>query len=163
MRKVRLLPAIPLALALVWLGAGCEKNPNAPARVSGTVKYKDQLVKGGKVEFQAHDGGKYSAPITPQGTYTMTDLPVGEVVVTVETESVKPNQRIPVYGAGQGAGGRGTQGGGARGQMQPPPANAPPAQTGEYVEIPKKYADPKTTTLKTSLNKGDNKYDIVLE
>jgi hypothetical protein len=151
MAKLRPLSVIPLAFGLVCLAAGCEKNPNAPAKVSGTVKYKDQPLKGGTVQFQTADGSKISGMISPQGTYAITDAPAGEMVVTVETESVKPPAKPVAYG-----------GGGRREGGQQPPPGRDSGPTMSYVEIPKKYADPKQSPLKTTINRGNNKYDIDL-
>ena len=48
MRSIRSLWRLALALALL---AGCQRNPNAPASISGTVTYKGEPVPAGSVVF----------------------------------------------------------------------------------------------------------------
>ena len=62
------------------------------ARVSGTVTYNGQVVKGGEIAFiSVANGGKTGAcTIRENGKYYMSDAPLGENKVTVDTESIKP-------------------------------------------------------------------------
>jgi hypothetical protein len=163
--KVRILLFVPLFAAL--LAPGC-KSSSTPARVSGTVKYNGKLVTGGTIAFHLTGGeatgGNYSCTIKGDGTYSGTDFPSGECIVTVETESINPNPKdrpkdIKMEGGGgvfdpkemlnkrRGMGGVPEDAG---------------KTTGEYVEIPKKYADPKSSTITKTLTRGSNKVDIDL-
>jgi hypothetical protein len=160
MTKGRLFLVLPLILALV---SGCVKNPNAPAQVSGTVTYNGQPLKGGMLTLHSKDAGVYSAGIRSDGTYSATDLPAGEMVVTVETESVNPNKKTPQYGGGRGAPppkGAGPQ------PYKPPGAPADAGTKGpdpaEYVKIPAKYADPKKSGLTVTLSQGRQTHNFEL-
>lgn len=141
-----------LVAGLCAIGLGCTTQKNAPSEVSGTVKYKGQLVKGGTVQFITSDNNVTTAYIQPDGTYT-TGLPAtGEVKVTVETDSAKPTMKEYV-----GPGGKKMK------EYKPPgmPAGAGP-DPANYVKIPDKYKDVKTSNLKTTLSTGKNTYNIEL-
>src|SRR5262245_52660827 len=63
--RVGLCVAVSLAVP-----AGCSsKNPQAPAKVSGQVLYKGQLVTGGSISFHSQGKGIYQSAIAREGTY----------------------------------------------------------------------------------------------
>lgn len=141
-------------LAAFVLALGCAKNPNAPASISGKVNYKGQPLKGGKVTFHTKDAGMYTSAIDEDGTYSITDLPTGDLVVTVETESVKPKEQ-PTYGGGKFK----------MKEYRPPGA---PADAGKgpdpsrYVKVPSKYSNPKTSPLTVTVSSGRQVKEIEL-
>lgn len=146
------LAVFPLALA------GCTKNPNAPAQISGVVKYKGQPLPGGTIVFHDSEGKAYSAPIQQDGKYQLTDIPVGEMKVTVETESVNPSKKQPTYGGQRAA---------KMGMSNYNPPGAPPRPSEEdkkaqYVKIPDKYSNASTSGLSATLGKGKNTKDFDL-
>ena len=53
------------------------------------MTYKGAPLPGGTVAFHPDKGKPVAAQIQPDGTYSARAVPVGDVVVTVETESVK--------------------------------------------------------------------------
>jgi hypothetical protein len=173
MIRVRLFLMLPL---LAVLSVGCSGKGNVPASVSGTVKYKGELVTAGTVNFisQGEGGGtSYPASIGPDGTYSAIDVPEGEMTVTVETQSADPNMANAMsrYGqGGRGQGGKGGEGAGATGDPEKqkggsvsPKGKDYQAPSGAYVKIPLKYSVPTTTDLKTTLKKGKNEYNIELK
>src|SRR5438105_665858 len=101
MLKLRLGLYFALFLGLV---AGCSsgKNPEAPARVSGVVTYQGKPVPGGVIGFHPAGKAAYSSAIGADGTYEVVDLPIGEMAVTVETESVNPARKSQTYGGAAG-------------------------------------------------------------
>lgn len=140
----RLLFLFPLMLVLTL---GCKpKNPNAPARVSGMITYKGKPLPGGTITFYTDGAGIYPLPIDPDGTYEGTGLPVGDLAVTIDTESAKAYGSAAAYGDGRGH------------QMQFSPAPGGHEQTPrpQYVPIPKKYANLKTSGLSMTLQPGRN-------
>jgi hypothetical protein len=153
---------------------GCNKgNPHAPARVSGKVTYAGSPVTAGTIVFHTADGAQYPANIAPDGTYG-TELPVvGDVVVTVETESVNPDKKVPTYddktapGSGSGAMakmyGKGPTGPKGTGKNKAG-FSTPEGVTTEnlYKKIPAKYADKTRSGLSYTLVKGDQKKDFDL-
>jgi hypothetical protein len=150
--KARCLLMIPL---IGVLASGClgGKSANATASVSGTVTYNGNPVKGGKVTFHRQGAAVSAASIRKDGTYSETGLPPEEMTLTVETESVNPNKKGPVYGGGRYK----TE------QYKPPPdVNVPDLSPENYVKIPGKYADPKTSPLKVTLSGGKQTHNIEL-
>jgi hypothetical protein len=136
-------------ILLLGLTAGCfQKNPNAPGRVSGKVKYGGKAVPAGNIAFHHPDKGTYRSTLDSDGTYAITDVPTGEMVVTVETESVNPSKKKPTYGGDKGskmyqermAAEKGT----AAARVAP--------QT--YLKIPAKYANTKTSPLTMTIVAG---------
>jgi hypothetical protein len=127
--------------------------------VAGKVTYKGAPVTGGTIAFAAADGSNpgSSAPIRPDGSYVVTDLPAGEMIVTVETETVNPSHKQSANpGAGKGGAGR-------HASMSPPPAGAGGGgKAPVYVKVPPKYADPKKTPLRATLSRGSNTYHAEL-
>jgi hypothetical protein len=149
----RLSLALPLFLLLV---SGCNTS-NTPASASGKITYKGQTVSTGSLQFHTAEGSKgmYSYAFS-DGAYSASDLPVGEYVVTIETESANPDaaKRNAVQPGGRG---KPDQAGDYQKQMMERGAIPnTPGNKGPYVKIPPKYADEKTTTLKAKLTKGSN-------
>ncbi len=153
--KGRLLLVLPLVLVLV---GGCSHR-GAHARLSGKVTYKGQPVTGGVITFLPQSGGAYTANLDANGTYSIADLPAGEVSVGIETESVKRQATVADYNKGH--------------QPAPPPganANSMGAAGGagsaapatKYVKIPAKYSDPKTSGLSVSVTGGGQDKDFDL-
>jgi hypothetical protein len=148
--KRRLLLLLPLALVLVL---GCTSNPRSAAKISGSIKYKGQPVTGGTVTIYPKEGGAYAATLEKDGTYMTGGLPVGEVVVTVETESINPNRPKPSQYGGRGGG------------ASPAPKDAPAAPAepaGTYVKIPAKYNNKESSKLTATLKSGNNPQDFDL-
>lgn len=154
-----MIKARRLSLALLLIGAGvlgCSKsNPHAPARVSGSLTYKGTKITAGSMAFVTPDGVSYAAQIAPDGTYSATDVPTGELIVVVETESV----RTSLQHKGKDAERR-------MNAQQPPPAGKGSGGAelkGEYVKIPAKYNNPKTSPLTVTLTSGRQVKNLDLE
>jgi len=156
---------------------GCGSKKTASAEVSGKVTYKGAPVTGGLLAFHG-DAGGYSAAITPDGTYHVVDLPPGEVVVTVDTESINPNVKQETY-TGQSSGGAPGGMGGMYGKKPatsaPPPssklakqekspagesAGAGGGESGQYVKIPRLYADRTKSPLKVTIQPGNQEHNF---
>jgi hypothetical protein len=144
--------ALLFATLAAWVFAvGCD---GPKGTVTGSVKYKDQVVKGGTVTFVGADGkGGGSSPIAEDGTYTITDVPVGDMKIAVETVSMKPS-------------------GMDKGHQYKPPKEAPPEAAGgmpggkakdRFVPIPDSYSDVHTSGLTYTVKPGKQDYPIVLK
>jgi hypothetical protein len=146
MTKSRLLPLALLSLGVGVLGCSGGGNPNAPARVSGSISYKGQPIKAGTMSFVTTGGIAHNALISADGTYTATDIPVGEMVVVIETESINPKKTTPAS--------QNTKEAKMRMQMmQPGPASVEKASD-HYIKIPAKYGNAKTSPLTVTLTAG---------
>lgn len=173
-RTVALRGATLLAGALIVVGCA-PSNPNAPARLTGRVTYNGSAVTGGTVTFHPKDGGSFSVGIAADGTYTAFDVIEGEMGVTVETESINPNKKMPEYKGGSSSGPGKMYGQGKFGPKSPSGSGAPggkgaqmgPAPEGAniqtvYMKIPAKYAKPETSGLSVTLKKGEQTKDFEL-
>jgi hypothetical protein len=136
----------------VFLALGCSGG-TLPSKISGKVTKNGTPLKGGSIKFHAKEGGVYSAPIQLDGSYVATDLPAGEMDVTVETESVKKSKLV--YGGAQGK---------AKDKNQMVSKGPPDFEQvkGEYVPIPPRYADKKTSGLSVTLTRGTLEHDFEL-
>jgi hypothetical protein len=166
-RKSGLLVVLPLFAGLCL---GCGSSSTTPARLSGSVKLKKKsgeevLVKAGTVKVFGKDGQQYgSGTIRPDGTYSVNDLPTGDMTLTVETESANPKrfQNVPKYGGPRGNAGKGGDGR-APGSFSPTPEGAQTApDPANYVTIPMRYAAPSQSDVTVTLGRGSNSKDIEL-
>jgi hypothetical protein len=73
------LVRIAAGVGLLLLAAGC----NSRGSISGKVLYKGKPMPGGKVLFIHEKKGAFSALIHPDGTYSFTDIPTGQVKIAV--------------------------------------------------------------------------------
>ncbi|MFO0936840.1 MAG: hypothetical protein U0798_10040 [Gemmataceae bacterium] len=102
------------------------------------------------------DNTAYSGKIDSDGTYTASDLPAGELVVTVDTEALKPKaatgSMADKYNKMQAA------------QMKSAPGktNSQDENTTNYVKIPTKYNNAKTSPLTITLTSGRQVKDLEL-
>jgi len=133
------------ALLLVCM-IGCSRDPSRSASVTGKVNYKGQPVTGGTMTLYVGEAG-YPTGLSPDGAYSLTQIPEGEGTITVNTDALNPNK--PKYG-------------GKAGGMSPMPEYAAEKAKGAYVKIPAKYKNKATSDLKVSLKAGKQQKDFDL-
>ena len=134
------------ALVAVLSGCGPATNPNAPATISGKVSYKNGPVTGGMIYF--HSAGLVTpTAIDNSGNYLASDLPIGDLTVTVDTEMHNPAKMSTKY---TGVGGAGRE---KKMEQQKPPEGVAVTKT-EYVKIPLKYSDATKSDLKLTTVPG---------
>jgi hypothetical protein len=152
----RIFSIAAIALPAVGL-AGCAKNPHAPGSISGSISYNGQPIKAGSMRFHTAQGVAYDAQLTGDGTYSATDIPEGDLVITVETESISPHKSAP---KGAEAGMRAKAG-----ITQPPPPGMapPPDPSALYIKIPEKYSNPRTSPLTVTVKRGRQIHDVKLD
>jgi hypothetical protein len=160
MSRNRIVIAASLVIAVLAINAGltgCSKNPYAPASISGSVSFNGQPIKAGSMKFYTAQGVAYDAQLTGDGTYSATDIPEGELVITVETESISPHKTAP-----QGA--EAAKRAKANITQPPPPGMAPaPDPSALYIKIPEKYSNPKTSPLTVQVKSGRQVHDVKLD
>ena len=163
--KARTLVLVPLCTAM--LSIGCEST-SVPASVEGTVTYHDAPVTCGTITFHplgTEVSGNYTCRISDTGTYKCSELPAGEMAVTVETESVNPSpnsveaEKLQILTDKQ----RPRMGSGPVPKDTKNEGRTGRASRATYIEIPTRYTEVKRTPLKTKLTKGKNTYNAVLE
>jgi hypothetical protein len=148
----RLFLSLPLFLLAVSL-SGCSGG-KTPAKVSGKITYKNDPVTAGTITFHQKDGGIFTYAIQADGTYSGSDMPAEEMVVTIETESVNPDAKRPGAGKMPGSGGRDPMGDYNAKMKERGAVQEPTKPAGKYVKIPAKYNDEKQSGLKLTLTKG---------
>ena len=155
----RAIGAAALLLACLSLGCG-GGNPLAPANVSGSVTYKGKPVPAGTVQYFTSDGVAYASPIAKDGTYSITDLPVGDMVVVVETKSAteqtikKDKDTDRRMGSVQSRPGSNEAGSAA--------SAATAVEAPVYMMIPEKYEKKATSPLTYTTKQGRNVNNIEL-
>jgi hypothetical protein len=155
-RTGRILLALPLFLAIV---SGCSKS-TTPSNVHGKVTYNGTPVTAGVVTFHTEGGGIFNYALGENG-YTLADLPEGQMVVTIETESANPNAKKPAANYGKPGDNQADDYRKKMQEMGKVPEG--PVNTGVYVKIPKKYATKDKSPLKVTLTTGSNEYNIELK
>lgn len=143
-------------MALLGLLCGCGGvNPNAPATISGKVSYKGTPLPGGNMLFHSQ-AGAYPAAIGANGEYVGREFPVGEMTVTIETETLNPERKTakPYPGKAKAKTDKVEQ-------FRPPPEGMTQAPS-TYVKIPAKYADKSKSDLKVTLKAGKQTQDFEL-
>ncbi len=144
-------------LPLFLVAVGCGKSTLPTATVSGKVTYKGQLLKGGSLAFfLSNDLSKgTTATINEDGTYSATQVPVGEVKVTVETSSLLPSPSPPPQVA------KILPKDLPEGSPYAKPKQAPDPKN--FVRIPDLYSSADTTKLKYTITEGTQTIDIELK
>jgi hypothetical protein len=158
-----------LPLAFLVVAPGCGSGSNTNAKISGSVKYKGKPVPGGNVTFFGPDNVPYSSEIDSDGNYSVSDVPAGELVITVDTESLNSEHKSAVSDknkqmANQYAGKMSPGPDGERGGGVSVGGSAKKGNEGRtYVKIPEKYQKQKTSPLTFTAKSGRNTHDIELE
>lgn len=138
MNGVRRSAAAALVLA-ACLQAGCSGGPDS-GTVTGTVSVAGKPLAGGSISFIGADGRPIAAEISPNGTYRVDNVPLGEAIVVVNAlPSDEPARHKAI-----------------KEQIsQPPPAPPPPP-------FAAKYTDMGSTDLRFTVKAGENKFDADL-
>jgi hypothetical protein len=135
-----------LLLGVLLTASGCGNPSNGS--ISGSVSFKAQNLKGGRVTFVNDRKETFPAEIDENGKYEILDVPPGDYKVCVETEFLKPTQALAMMATSR-------------------PADAPgpdfAAQTQRYTAIPAKYGSPERTTLTCTVKGGRQENDIKLD
>lgn len=104
-------------------------SSNAGVTVSGKVFLGDKPVEAGLVTFVTDDGRSSSAQLGSGGQFTMTQAPLGKVYIGVNTQMLKGQRQLH--------------------QQQSKGKDVP-----SFVEVPARYADPKTSGVTEVVQAG---------
>ncbi|MCS7022222.1 MAG: hypothetical protein NZ703_11795 [Gemmataceae bacterium] len=109
---------------------GCGGNATSNGvTVNGKVYLGDKPVEAGLVTFVTDDGRSASAQLGPGGQFTMTNAPTGKVYIGVNTQMLRGQQLLHLK---QSKG----------------------KENLEYIDVPARYADPKTSGLTEVVEAG---------
>jgi hypothetical protein len=126
-------------MAMAAFLCGCSGNS---AVVSGTVRYKGELVTTGEVSLIGADGKSRSGLIGEDGLYQINDAPVGPVTAVVIARRVQ---------------------GGPAGESPVAARSAPDRPIMVTSLIPIRYGDPATSGLNLEIVVGKQTHDIDLK
>jgi hypothetical protein len=133
-------------LALAASGCGARTGT-----LSGKVSYQGKPVTRGTVTLFCADGHILSGFISPEGTYSIPRVPLGDARITVATYPPVPRGfNLP---------------------QQLPPSNgtypretaALPATTEKFVPLPERYKRPNSSGLAVTVRRSDEVHDLQLE
>lgn len=148
-----------------WIIVGClfAAGCGGAADVKGTVTYKGQLLKFGSVSAIPPGGLVVQGDIKEDGSYELKGVGLGEAKFMVYCQDPKFTETVTKLADKSSKDGK--DGGGKGGRVA-----AGALTTGDAVKaiqnpnlIPDKYSDQSKTTLKYTVVRGENVYNIVLE
>lgn len=152
---------ILLGLLMATLGVvGCSGDlPRG--KVSGVIKHKGQPLARATVMFLTKDNQVYRADVNEDGSYVVTDVPLGPVKACVQ-------QALPTVAPRPDGQAVTTSGGAGKAAMrekrdekwQPPPAAVPDLGPDR---LPLKYGDPNQSGLAFELTSADQEWSVNLE
>ena len=145
---------LSVALFLVFvLALGCSKNNPVVSggMLNGKISYKGSPVTGGTVKFHGKDKDSVNVQIQPDGSYTVNGVPVGDMVVTIDTESINPDAKLLTENKDRKENKSITD---KNFIMKKIGVTAKTVAAAVYVKIPAKYASPKTSDLKVTVAEG---------
>lgn len=145
-------PLLAAALAVCVTACGGDNIPKAipesGATLEGTVKAGGEQLQFAMITVKSGNGTS-TGKIGDDGRYKVTNVPVGEVQVAVNTSAAMGDYTSAAMGAGAMTGG-------------------PDGKTGrkktevKMIHLKEQYFDPATSGLKTTVNAGANTFDIEL-
>ncbi len=103
--------------------------------VSGKVTFNGEPLPGGMVTFIPENGKAEGVRIAEDGSYKVTNIPVGPVRITVTTQA----------------------------PVKFPGSKEPFEPLGKYVPIPARYREAETSGLALEVKKGSQTQDLVLK
>lgn len=137
-----------LALGLLLTVTGCGPSRGS---VSGTVSYRGQTLKAGRVIFfNSSEKQGYPAEIDETGKYTVSKIPAGDYKVCVETEYLRPSPQANLAAK-------------TRPKEVQATGTDPASRSKYYVPIPKEFASPEDTKLEFKATGGNQDYNIKLD
>lgn len=142
----RLLGQFGWAVAAVVCLAtvSCEPGSRLPetgATLEGTVVYGKEPVPVALI-IVVGDSGSAQGFIGEDGRYKLTNVPLGTVKIGVNTDAAKGELTSRMMAQSQG------------GKVK--------VARPRFIEVPKRYGEPATSGLTTTINKGANTFDIVI-
>jgi hypothetical protein len=126
-------------LAGCWRGPREVVYPETGASLTGSVSYgKDKV--GAALVVAQNRSGSATAFVDDEGRFELTNVPLGEVSIGVNT-----------------AAGKGQAMGKLMAQSQGKAKGAP-----RIIAVPEKFFDPATSGIKTTIAAGENHFDVVI-
>ncbi len=141
LRSIAILALAGIGCAFAGCGVKEIRIPETGADLSGTVTYNGEKVPVALVIVQGA-GASATGNIGDDGRFSIKNVPIGEVNIGVNTE------------AGKGE---------LRGKMMARAQTKQKVEMPKVIDVPSKFFSPATSGIKTTINKGSNKYDVVIK
>jgi hypothetical protein len=138
-----------LALLVVIVGISAYASSGGSPTVSGRVTYLGRPVIWGSVILVGADGRSAVGRIQPDGTFTVTNAPTGEVGVSITS----PDPLAQHYA---------TQLKTSRDRVPVAQWPAMPVDRQQWFLIPKRYEDAQKSELTLTVKRGSNECDLTL-
>ncbi len=133
-RRLLSTTAFALVVFLSGCGFGPQRITESGATLEGTVTYGNEKVPAAMIVAKGANGSAQTF-CDDDGKYKISNVPIGEVTIGVNVQ------------AGQG---------------QLMSRRMAKEAVPKIPSVPTRYADPSTSGIKTTVAKGENKYDIVI-
>lgn len=147
--RARRFACLLLVVGLSWIaGCGVREStlPESGASLTGTITYKGKPIEFAMVRVQSKDGKQYaSGQVNDDGKYRVDNVPLGEVMIAVDTAAAQGEfvaQNMAKAGAAAD------------------PKASKKRVDPTFVNVPQKYSDPAKSGLSTTIQKGENTFDI---
>jgi len=140
--------------AVSAFGIACASNapvslPESGATLEGTIAMNGEPVQFAMVIVQDASGvGSATGKVGQDGKYRVENVPLGEVLIGVNTDAATGDFQSAAMSAGAYKG---------------PEAKGKGKVELKFVKVPAKFFDPKTSGQKTTVVKGVNNFPIVLK
>jgi hypothetical protein len=168
-RNFRCSLFIPVLLAIFVVGC---KSGSTPTVVSGKVTYNNGPVTGGVIYFgMAGQEASFRGYIKEDGTYSVSDVPQGEMICWIDMEAINPEPAgKPKSATGYAQPGQKDQASAndqnAMLEKMKSMGRAPEGaggKVGKYMKIPDQYTDKKKSPLKFTTTGGKNTFNPELK
>jgi hypothetical protein len=113
--------------------------PETGATLEGTVTYGGEKLEFAMILVQTADASA-TGKIGEDGRYRVENVPLGEVMIGVNTSAARGDFQSKIMAASQGK----------------------PAAPPKFIDVPANYFDPEKSGIKTTVTKGANMYNIVI-
>jgi hypothetical protein len=127
------------ALLAASCGEGSRTLPETGATLEGTVSYGGEQLEFALIVVQTAEGSA-TGKIGEDKRYRVENVPLGEVMIGVNTSAARGDFQSKVMAASQGK----------------------PKSMPKFTDVPAKYFDPEKSGIKTTVQKGVNPYDITI-
>lgn len=147
-RNLRSYAGLFFVVTLSWIagcGPGESRLAESGATLTGTITYKDAPIEFAMVIVQGENNVATTGKVGDDGKYRVENVPVGPVKVAVNTQAAQGDFM-------------------SKSKQQNSAALDPNASKNisgpKFVDVPSKYFMVETSGLTTTINKGENTFDI---
>lgn len=144
--RIALFCMLPLLAAC---GVSESELAESGATLTGTITHKGTPIEFAMVIVQSKDGAQSAVgKVNDDGKYSVSNCPIGEVLVGVNTDAGRGEFTSKTMQQNSAA-------------LDPKASKKITSPT--FIEVPKKYFDPATSGLTTTIKAGENSYDLVCD